>query len=344
MRSVTSASPEIRRPVVSIIIPAFNEEGNVARLLERIDEGLAQCGLSGEIVFVDDGSTDGTWSAVERERERRPGLRTFRHRRNLGLSEALNTGFRNVRGDCVIFLPADLQSDPAEDIPKIVGELEAGNDVVVGWRIGRREGKLLVSLIYNFLSRRLFGVEAHDLNWIKGFRREVIDAIHLRSDWHRYVVVLAAGKGFRVKEIRTNYYPRHSGRSKFGRKRILRGLLDLLVVKFEMSFTDKPMLLFGSWGVALLGSGILLGILLVLQKLFTGFGSRPLLFLVMLLVSVGIQLLGLGFLSELIVSLRERMERRETGGGSWATVDHPERGGAAAPARGAGDPGRAAQD
>lgn len=293
------------KPVVSVIIPAYNEAGNVERLFERIEAGLSACGLPGEIVFVDDGSTDGTWEKVAHERERRGGVRAFRHRRNFGLSEALNTGFRNVRGDYIVFLPADLQSDPAEDVPKLVAELEAGFDVVCGRRIGRREGKLLVSLVYNFLCRRLFGVDAHDLNWIKAFRREVIDAIRLRSDWHRYVVVLAAGNGFRVKEIPTSYHPRHSGQSKFGKKRILRGLLDLLVVKFELTFKDKPMLLFGSWGLGLLGLGVLLGVVLVIDKLVTGVGSRPGLYLVMLLVMVGVQLLGLGFVSEQIASLRE---------------------------------------
>jgi glycosyltransferase involved in cell wall biosynthesis len=294
-----------REGLVSVIVPAFNEEGNVEKLLERIDEGLAAADSEGEIVFVDDGSTDGTWSRIEAARAGRVRLRPFRHRRNFGLSEALNTGFRNVRGDFVIFLPADLQSDPAEDIPKMMEELRGGYDVVVGWRIGRREGKLFVSLVYNLLCRRLFGIDAHDLNWIKGFRREVIDVIHLRSDWHRYVVVLAAGKGFRVKEIRTNYYPRHSGRSKFGKARILRGVLDLLVVKFETSFRDRPMMLFGSWGVAMAGVGVVLGVALLVQKILTGVGSRPLLFLVMLLVLLGTQFLGLGFLSEQIAGLRE---------------------------------------
>lgn len=295
------------RPVISVIIPAFNEEGNIEALFAKIDEGVAATGLSGETVFVDDGSTDRTWELVEKERARRTNVRAFRHRRNFGLSEALNTGFRNIRGDYIVFLPADLQSDPVEDIPKLIAELRDGNDVSVGWRIGRREGKLFVSLVYNFLCRHLFGIDAHDLNWIKAFRREVIESIHLRSDWHRYVVVLAAGKGFRVKEIRTNYYPRHSGHSKYGKKRILRGLLDLLVVKFEVAFTDKPMLLFGSWGLASLGIGVLLGLALVVEKMLTGVGSRPFLFLAMLLVMVGIQLMGLGFISEQIVSLRERM-------------------------------------
>ena len=295
------------KPFVSVIIPAFNEEGNVERVFERIEAGLAACGLSGETVFVDDGSTDGTWAKVVRERERRGNVRAFRHRRNFGLSEALNTGFRNVRGDYIVFLPADLQSDPAEDIPKLVVELDAGIDVVCGRRIGRREGKLFVSLVYNFLCRRLFGVDAHDLNWIKAFRRDVIEAIRLRSDWHRYVVVLAAGNGFRVKEIPTSYFPRHSGQSKFGRKRILRGLLDLLVVKFELTFKDKPMLLFGSWGLALLGLGVILGVVLIIDKLITHVGSRPGLYLVMLLVMVGVQLLGLGFVSEQIASLRESL-------------------------------------
>lgn len=292
-------------PTLSVIIPAFNEEGNIDKLLDRIEEGFRIAGESGEIVFIDDGSRDRTWEKIQAQRSRRPSLRTFRHRRNLGLSEALNTGFRNVRGEYVLFLPADLQSDPAEDIPKIMQELRAGEDVVVGWRVGRIEAKSFVSFVYNFLSRRLFGIDAHDLNWIKGFRREVIDAIHLRSDWHRYMVVLAAGQGFRVKEIRTNYYPRHSGKSKFGKKRIVRGVLDLLVVKFEMSFRDRPMLLFGSWGFGLFGAGFLLGVVIVIQKIITGVGSRPLLYLVMLLVSVGVQLVALGFVAEQIASMRE---------------------------------------
>ena len=295
------------RPQVSVIVPGYNEAGNIEKLFERIAMGLEATGLAGEAVFVDDGSTDETWEQVEAERARRPWVRSFRHRRNFGLSEALNTGFRNFRGDWVVFLPADLQSDPAEDIPKLLAELQAGYDIVAGCRIKRREGKVLVSMVYNFLCRRLFGIDAHDLNWIKAFRREVIETVHLRSDWHRYVVVLAAGKGFRFREVRTNYYPRHSGRSKYGRKRILRGLLDLLVVKFEMEFRDKPMLLFGSWGVGLLGAGVLLGVGLVLVKVATGVGSRPLLFLTMLLVMVGIQLLGLGFLSEQLVSFRESL-------------------------------------
>lgn len=326
------------RPTVSVIIPAFNEEGNIATLFAKIDEGLSAAGLPGETVFVDDGSTDGTWERVEAERAQRPNVRAFRHRRNFGLSEALNTGFRNIRGDYIVFLPADLQSDPAEDIPKLLAELRAGNDVAVGWRVGRREGKLFVSLVYNFLCRHLFGIDAHDLNWIKAFRREVIDTIHLRSDWHRYVVVLAAGRGFRVKEIRTSYYPRHSGQSKFGRKRILRGLLDLLVVKFEIAFTDKPMLLFGSWGISGLALGVLLGIALVVQKAVTGVGSRPLLFLAMLLVMVGVQLLGLGFVSEQIASLREAL--RGARGGEGPTPE--DRGETAEAGRGKEDAGEAA--
>ena len=314
------------KPQVSIIIPAFNEEGNVAELFERIAEGFRLAGGTGETVFVDDGSTDSTWARVEEACKAHPGIVPVRHRRNLGLSEALNTGFRNVSGDHVIFLPADLQSDPAEDIPTLHKALCDDHDVVVGWRIGRREGKLFVSLIYNFLCRHLFGLDAHDLNWIKGFRREVIQEIHLRSDWHRYIVILAAQRGFRVKEVRTPYHPRHSGRSKFGRKRIMRGLLDLLVVKFELSFTDKPMLLFGSWGLGFVGLGAGIGLALLALRVWTGVGNRPLLFLVMLLVLVGVQLLGLGFVAEQIASLRESVrerrraedsDRAEAAGDSW---------------------------
>ncbi len=218
------------------------------------------------------------------------------------------TGFRNVTKEVIVFLCSDLQSDPEEDIPKLLDGIEEGYDVVTGWRQGRKEGKIVVSKIYHFLTGKLFGITAHDINWIKAFKREVMNDLQLRSDWHRYIIVIAAAKGYRIKEVKTNYYPRQYGSSKYGKKRILRGLLDLLVVKFELSFRDKPMLLFGSLGFLMMGLSVLCFLGLLLFYIHFGYGYRPLLFLIILLFLSGIQLISLGFMSEIIVSLSDRLK------------------------------------
>jgi glycosyltransferase involved in cell wall biosynthesis len=307
----TTAPPA--HPYLSVFIPARNEAGNIPPLMEKIARTLRDHALDGEVVFVDDGSTDATWNEAVAAAERYPFLRLYRHRRTFGLTEAMRTGFRHVRGDVVVFLPADLESDPEEDIPKLLAKLNQGFDVVAGWRQGRSDGKLLASQIYNGVSRALFGLEAHDMNWIKAFRREVIQDLHLRSDWHRFILHIAAAKGYKIGEVSVNFYPRQQGKSNFGMARIPVSFLDVLVVKFLMTFSRKPMLFFGGLG----GLAILtaLGIWLYLTLLYFNtpgnMQQRPLFTFAGVIFVAGILLFIGGFLAELVVSQADRLEDLE---------------------------------
>lgn len=296
---------------VSVVVPARNEAGNITTVLEKIIKAFETRGLEGEVVFVNDGSTDGTLAEARACAERFPAVRVFSHRRCRGLTEALRTGFRHCQGDIVIFLPGDLESDPEEDIPKLLDKMAEGYDVVAGWRQGKRDSKVLASRLYNLVSRWLFGVEAHDMNWIKAMRKEVVDSLHLRSEWHRFILMIAASEGYRIGEVQTNYYPRKKGRSKFGVERIPVSFLDVLVVKFLLTFRRKPMLFFGSIGLALLGISALLCLYLLYIWFAFVMQKRPIFNLAVVLALAGLLLLLVGFLAELIVDQQERIVELE---------------------------------
>ena len=296
---------------ISLFIPARNEAGNVTPLFDKIARAFDALHVAGEIIFVDDGSTDSTWEEANAVAQRLPFARLFRHRKSLGLTEAMRTGFPRCRGDVVIFLPADLESDPEEDIPTLFAKINEGYDVVAGWRQGRRDGKVLASAIANVVARRFFGLRVHDLNWIKAFRREVIESIHLRSDWHRYILILAAAQGFSIGEAKVNYYPRQKGRSHYGLGRLPVSFLDVLVVWFLLTFSRKPMLFFGGIGLGIVVASLLtfggLGVMYIVNL-----GQRrPIFDFAGVLLLVGVLFFILGFLAELIVNQNERIEELE---------------------------------
>ena len=294
---------------VSVFLPARNESGNVAPLFEKIARAFNACRVAGEIVFVDDGSTDSTWDEANAAAQKFPFARLFRHRKSLGLTEAMRTGFRECHGDVVIFLPADLESDPQEDIPKLLAKIAEGYDVVAGWRQGRRDGKIFASAIANAFSRRVFGLNVHDMNWIKAFRREVVENIHLRSDWHRYILMLAAAQGYSIGEVQVNYYPRKKGKSHFGIGRIPVSFLDVLVVRFLLTFSRKPMLFFGGLGLMIVAASLVTFAILAYIYFFTDLGQRrPIFDLAGVLLLVGVLFFVVGFLAELIVSQNERVD------------------------------------
>jgi glycosyltransferase involved in cell wall biosynthesis len=252
---------------VSVLVPAKDEAENLPLFLELCAEALAGRPERYEVVVVDDGSTDGTPAVLDALRARYPFLRTARHRARRGIADALRTGYLRARGGVLVFFPADLQFKP-EDIPRLVAPILAGDaDMVTGFKQGKYE-KAFVSRIYNWLSRVLFDVRVKDLNNVKAYRREIMEAQPSRPDWHRYMIVLAAQQGYTVTEIPVPLYPRHAGKSKFGLGRIPVGVLDMLSVWFELRFGQKPLLAFGMLGVLLFGAGFVAG-LVALYLLWT---------------------------------------------------------------------------
>ena len=293
---------------VSVLVPAKDEAENLPLFMELTEAAFRDSDIRFEVVVVDDGSVDATWSVLGELGERYPFLRRVRHRTRRGIAEALRTGYLHSRGRVLVFYPADLQFKP-EDIPRLVAPVLAGDsDMVTGFKQGKYE-KAFVSGIYNGLSRRLFDVPVRDLNSVKAYRREVMEQLPVRPDWHRYMIVIAAAEGFTVSEIPVPLYPRHAGRSKFGSGRIPVGVLDMLSVWFELRFGKKPLLLFGMTGAALFLVGFLVGVVAIAIRLFAGVGFRPLLNLVETCVIVGSVLLVGGLLGEQIAG--QRAEVRE---------------------------------
>ena len=298
-------------PRVSVLVPAYDEAPNMPDLFREIAQTLRDHDLDAEVVLVDDGSDDDTLEAA-RTAAREAGLenrvRLLRHRRNRGKTEAMLTAARAALGELLVLFDADLQHSP-EEIPRFVEELERGFDVVAGRKVGRRYSKRFVSTIYNWLARKIFGVPVHDLNAMKAFRREVLEEVRLRHDWHRFFVVLAWARGFSVTEIDVELRPRRHGESKYrGQGRILVGTLDLVSVWFQLVFSRKPMLLFGVSGLGLFALGGVVGLVAVYLRFVLQQGYRPLLNLVLLLVVVGLLLFAVGFLAELLASVRSEVE------------------------------------
>ncbi len=300
---------EKSKNLVSVFIPAYNEAENIPSLFEKMQKIISSDSSNTyEVIIVDDGSTDDTKTKIDEGLKKYDFIRPFYHRRNMGLTEAMRTGFPNCRGEFVLFLPGDLESDPEEDIPLLLNKLKEGYDLVTGWRQGRKDGKMLASRIYNKVSRRLFDVDVHDMNWIKGFRKCVIDDLELRSDWHRFIVMMAANKGYRITEVQTKWHPRKYGKSKFGLMRFPISLIDVLVVKFNMVFGKKPMQFFSMIGAIAASTGIIGLIYLAFYYFFTQTQIRPLFTLFTTLIIAGVQLFVTGFIAELVVTLRADLE------------------------------------
>ncbi|MDD3730807.1 MAG: glycosyltransferase family 2 protein [candidate division Zixibacteria bacterium] len=291
--------------IVSVIVPALNEEGNIDEFCHLFAAMLEKALFKGELIFVDDGSTDRTLDRIEENARKYNFIKFATHQRRRGLTDALHTGFSIARGKVYVFYPADLQYLP-ENIPDLVRPIARGADICTGWKQGKYN-KRFVSSIYNWFSRKIFNLKVHDLNSVKAFRREVVENIFLRQDWHRYLVVLAANEGFKVEEEKVPLYPRKWGRTKFSIWRIPVGVLDMLAVKFQITFLRKPLLFFGGCGVVVFILGILVGLYAIYLRYFLEQGNRTLLYLVILLMGMGMGLFIMGFMSEGLTALKEEI-------------------------------------
>ncbi len=299
-------------PEVSVLVPAKDEAENLAEFVRQAREALLPLPYACEIVVIDDGSRDGTADALRDLAGKHPFVRVVTHRSQRGIADALKSGSDVARGRILVFYPADLQYSPA-DIPALVAPIHAGEaDIVTGTKQGTYE-KRFVSWVYNRLCRWLFGIGVTDLNSVKAYRREVMDGLPTRPDWHRFMVVIAAAEGFRVAQRAVPLYPRRAGRSKFGIGRIPVGVLDLLSVWFQLRFGRKPMLFFGVTGAVLCLSGFLVGVYALIERYALQQGNRAFLYLVLLLVLAGLILFGFGFVGEMLAGLREevRVAQRE---------------------------------
>lgn len=305
------ALPGDLRRNFAVLIPAFDEVENMAGLFAAIRDTFARHDLSGEVIVVDDGSTDGTYERALAEGRGIERLQVLRHRRNLGKTEAMITGAAAAESDFIILFDADLQHR-TEEFPRFLEKLAEGWDIVAGRKVGRYE-KRAVSSVYNRLSQSLFDVPARDLNSMKAFRREILDEIALRHDWHRFFIVLAHARGYSISEIDIELFPRAAGVAKYsGGSRVLVGIGDLLVVWFYLKFSQKPMQFFGGSGLALILLGLVVGLVAVALRVMEWmppFGYRPLLTLVLLLETVGFMLFGFGFIGELIAILRDELDQ-----------------------------------
>lgn len=300
---------------VSVLVPAKDEAENLPLFMEQAEQAFAGSGARFEVIVVDDGSVDDTWRVLQELAGRYTFLRPVRHRTRRGIADALRTGYLHARGGVLVFYPADLQYLP-EDIPRLVDPILRGDaDMVTGYKVGQYE-KAAVSNVYNWLSRKLFRVRVRDLNSVKAYRREIMDVLPLRPDWHRYMIVMAAAEGFSLAEVPVPLYPRHAGRSKFGIGRIPVGVLDMLSVWFELRFGKKPLLLFGMAGAVLFVIGLVTGIVAVAWRVIAGTGFRPLLTLIETCLILGSVFFATGLLGEQIAvqraELRELRRQLET--------------------------------
>ncbi len=296
-------------PQLSIVLPIYNEAESLPHLLEELVPALEATGRTFEIICVDDGSRDNSFAELQKLRAQDLRVRLVRFRRNFGQTAAFAAGFERAQGEVVVTMDADLQNDPA-DIPLLLAKIDEGYDVVSGWRVERwQEGftsfitRKIPSTTANWLISTGTGVRLHDYGCaLKAYRSDVIKSINLYGDLHRFIPAIASYYGVTVAEVPVNYRSRKFGRSKYGISRIIRVILDLLTVRFLLSYSTRPIQIFGLMGLGSLALGVVIGAYLTLMKLIyrEDLVDRPLLLLAILLVMVGVQFITMGLLGEMI--------------------------------------------
>ncbi|MGB3345694.1 MAG: glycosyltransferase family 2 protein [Candidatus Humimicrobiia bacterium] len=291
---------------LSVVIPIYNEAKNVENLYEKLEEVLSKLDKSYEVLLVDDGSTDGTIDKLAEIRKRNPKYKVIQFRRNYGQTAAISAGFDYATGDVIVTIDADLQNDP-KDIPRILKKMEEGYDVVSGWRKERKDPfltRIIPSKVANWLVSILAGIHLHDYGCtLKAYSKDVVKNVQLYGEMHRYIPALASWIGINVTEIPVSHHKRKFGKSKYGLSRTPRVILDLITLKFLLSYSTRPIQIFGSIGIITAFLGFLIALFLSYVKLVQkqSIGDRPLLLLAVLLIFLGFQFISMGLLGELAV-------------------------------------------
>jgi len=291
---------------LSVVIPIYNEAKNVEILYEKLEEVLSKLDKSYEVLLVDDGSTDGTIDKLAEIRKRNPKYKVIQFRRNYGQTAAISAGFDYATGDVIVTIDADLQNDP-KDIPRILKKMEEGYDVVSGWRKERKDPfltRIIPSKVANWLVSILAGIHLHDYGCtLKAYSKDVVKNVQLYGEMHRYIPALASWIGINVTEIPVSHHKRKFGKSKYGLSRTPRVILDLITLKFLLSYSTRPIQIFGSIGIITAFLGFLIALFLSYVKLVQkqSIGDRPLLLLAVLLIFLGFQFISMGLLGELAV-------------------------------------------
>lgn len=297
---------------LSIVVPVFDEAESLPELSDQIRAVCDAQGFNFEVLFIDDGSRDGSWAVIRDIHSSDPRFGGFRFRRNYGKSAALDVGFERARGRFVITMDADLQDDPAE-IPGLVERLEDGYDLVSGWKKDRRDplSKRLPSRFFNAVTRSISGIDLHDFNCgLKAYRNEVVKSVHVYGELHRYIPLLAKWEGYdHISEMVVRHHPRRYGATKFGMDRFIKGFLDLISVIFLTRFAARPMHFFGTFGTVAFLIGFAIALWISIDKVVLGnpIGDRPLLLLSALMIIVGAQMFTTGLIGEMMI--KREMEK-----------------------------------
>jgi glycosyltransferase involved in cell wall biosynthesis len=307
---------ETQHPDLSLVVPVYNEAQNLVLLHQEIIDSCSKLNSSYELIFVDDGSWDESFIVLKNIQKNDHKVKVIKLRKNFGQTAALSAGFDYARGDIIISLDADLQNDP-KDFPLLIQKIQEGYDIVSGWRQKRKDRMLtrrLPSFIGNWLISFFTRNKLHDYGCtLKAFRKEVVKSIKLYGEMHRFIPAIARNMGFLVTEVKVNHRPRLHGKSKYRSTRFIRVILDLLTVKFLLSYSTRPLQIFGLIGFLTGIIGIILGLYLSYQRLIikVGISGRPLLLLAILLMVIGLQFITLGLLAEIMVrAYHESVEKK----------------------------------
>ncbi|HVQ40212.1 MAG TPA: glycosyltransferase family 2 protein [Pyrinomonadaceae bacterium] len=304
MKIAPDSSPGSSPATVSVVVPLYNERAALDELYARLSTVLGDIAPTYEIIFVDDGSTDGSLQRLKEFRAANRSVRFIRFRRNFGKSAALAAGFRAARYRIIVTIDADLQDIP-EQLPLMLNKLNEGYDLVCGWRHSRRDrlSKRVASKIYNVVTGMLTGVRLHDLNCgFKCIRREVLDEVMVYGERHRFIPVLASYRGFLLGEVKIDHAPRAHGSSRYGIERVMGGMFSLLTIILMTRYTNKPLHFFGFLGTLLFSIGFVIDAYLIGLRVFASqwLNNRPVLIIGTLLIIVGVQLVLFGLLAEMI--------------------------------------------